>query len=538
MNNPLGTMALRTLDGQKPDASQILADFKNCLSDYRRWAGNFWTGWALDVEQTFNVGNEVRTTQRNTKTGAIETYATCPIVGDFTLIHMFDSARFVPIGNTPVTLEPVSKGAVYDEVTGPVIHTLIGPSGVKVIEGCKKGQRYRITFFPNVSESDVKALYDSYQHIIGNLHSWLESEWSGKFQPQWASYSAADVQKRSDILLQRAVAGFEKALLRLWDDIKTLFDLLAHPQANLEKLQKYLSDVEIDSLYAASKESIAAGLLILGDEPLIFIYVSTIVAWVGMLPPQVVVDVVSAITSELLINVVLGICLTGGAGIAVRGGTKALSAMTSGKAARYLEELASTLMELSNSHLLPAHSNLSKPLTAHASHVPLNTAKTAHIKINEAQTSDSKIRVPTTSDTPTLDLKDASSFPRKKSQKQTSLRLQEQVDDASAQSKNPDDKSAASADDTCTHGCPVSMVTGEELLTLTDGQLDGVLPFEWTRLYRTSAAEFDCGLGPGWSHALAQRVNVSNGEVVWTDHENRVTVFPLPSIQRPASGNH
>jgi hypothetical protein len=73
------------------------------------------------------------------------------------------------------------------------------------------------------------------------------------------------------------------------------------------------------------------------------------------------------------------------------------------------------------------------------------------------------------------------------------------------------------------------MVTGEELLTITDGELGGLLPFSWTRLYRTSAAEIDCGLGYGWSHALAQRVDINGDEVVWTDHENRVTTFPCPA---------
>ncbi|MFP3500521.1 DUF6531 domain-containing protein, partial [Pseudomonas sp. SIMBA_059] len=77
-------------------------------------------------------------------------------------------------------------------------------------------------------------------------------------------------------------------------------------------------------------------------------------------------------------------------------------------------------------------------------------------------------------------------------------------------------EAAAPADKTASHGCPVSMVTGEELLTLTDGTLDGVLPFEWTRLYRTSAVEVDCGLGFGWSHALAHRLAVSGDSVVWT----------------------
>ncbi|MFL1559589.1 DUF6531 domain-containing protein, partial [Pseudomonas sp. O11] len=98
---------------------------------------------------------------------------------------------------------------------------------------------------------------------------------------------------------------------------------------------------------------------------------------------------------------------------------------------------------------------------------------------------------------------------------------QEHVDDVPVAAKNPQGDAAAPADKTATNGCPVSMVTGEELLTLTDGALDGILPFEWTRLYRTSAVEVDCGLGFGWSHSLAQRLVVDGDSVVWTDHENR-----------------
>ncbi|WP_058958962.1 RHS repeat-associated core domain-containing protein [Pseudomonas syringae] len=537
MNTPIGSLVLRVLNAKTPDVSLILKDFNNCLSDYKEWADSFWTGWALDVDQTFKVGNEVSITERKTKIGAVETYATCPLAGDFTIIHMFDSARFVPIGNTPVRLEPVTKGYVYDDVTGPVIETTIGPTGIKIIDGCKKGQMYRITFFPKVSQSDVKALYDSYQGVISKLSGWLQSEWSGKFQPQWATYSAADRTGRSVILLKRAMDDLEKALLRMWDDIKSLFELLAHPKENYEKLRRYLSDVEIDKLYTASKESIASGLLILSDEPLMFIYVAAIVAWVGMLPPQVVVDVVSAIASEFLINVVVGICLTGGVGIAVRVGTKVLSTVKSGEAVRYMEELAATMMRLSSEHSLPAHAEVSKPLIVSARNVPMNATKTGEIKIDEAAANGSKSQVPKTTDTPKQEVKDASSFPRKKTEKQTTLEPKEKIDDAPDQSRTPDDKSAASADKTCTNGCPVSMVTGEELLTLTDGQLGGLLSFEWTRLYRTSAAEIDCGLGYGWSHALAQRVDINGEEVIWTDHENRVTTFPLPSMQRPAITN-
>ncbi|WP_141231890.1 DUF6531 domain-containing protein, partial [Pseudomonas sp. Irchel s3h9] len=105
------------------------------------------------------------------------------------------------------------------------------------------------------------------------------------------------------------------------------------------------------------------------------------------------------------------------------------------------------------------------------------------------------------------------------------------------QAKNPNGDSADCVPRTCTNGCPVSMVTGEELLTLSDAVLDGVLPFEFTRLYRSSATEIDVGLGFGWSHSLAHRLEFAGDEVVWVDHENRRTRFPLPNTERPAIHN-
>ncbi|WP_235205570.1 RHS repeat-associated core domain-containing protein [Pseudomonas fluorescens] len=126
---------------------------------------------------------------------------------------------------------------------------------------------------------------------------------------------------------------------------------------------------------------------------------------------------------------------------------------------------------------------------------------------------------------------------REKSAPKTARVKHEAVDDVPSCAKTPNGQASAHADKTATHGCPVSMVTGEELLTLTDGELDGVLPLAWTRLYRTSAVEVDRGLGFGWSHPLAQRLVVVDETVVWTDHENRSTTFPLPTTARPAISN-
>ncbi|MGO4313756.1 RHS repeat-associated core domain-containing protein [Pseudomonas sp. KB_15] len=114
----------------------------------------------------------------------------------------------------------------------------------------------------------------------------------------------------------------------------------------------------------------------------------------------------------------------------------------------------------------------------------------------------------------------------------------EHHDDACEQAKNPNGDSADTVERTATHNGSVSMVTGEELLTLTDGTLDGILPFDLIRVYRTSAVELDSGLGLGWSHSLSQHLELHDGRVLWIDPENRRTPFPRPTAERPMIHNN
>ena len=90
---------------------------------------------------------------------------------------------------------------------------------------------------------------------------------------------------------------------------------------------------------------------------------------------------------------------------------------------------------------------------------------------------------------------------------------------------------AASADDTCTRGCPISMVSGEELLTLNDFTLPGPLPFTWKRTYRTGHNR-DMGLGHGWTHAGCERLYEDNEQVKLHDDEGRILSFKRPQLQQ------
>ncbi|WP_460149148.1 RNase A-like domain-containing protein [Pseudomonas sp. S3_E10] len=499
------------MDVKTVDIDGVLRDFRECLNTFDDWAERFWSFSTLDVEQVFKVGDQVALAAPiNRSIIPNSTVATCPANGTLTLVHLFQSTQFVPIGNTPVVLQRIDPNG---GPLGEPIHKTIGPSGILEVTECDRNQQYRINFYPNVSKDHVKALYASYQSVIAGLDIRLREAWTTTFQAQWQDYAEAKPLDRRRMLEAAFISGLGKALFNLWDNVTQLYELLADLKANSEKLLAYLSHAELDALLKLGNEKIANGLLVLSDEPLLFIYLSAIVSWTRMLPPPQMNELWGEITGEVLINLLL-MRVMGAMGIAVRLGAQVLGSIKSARARELLELLAKQMVGPG----LEPHVAVARPLLLGSAPTPIKTIPVAPLKAGEHVVSNPVPLV------------------RNKSQR-TVLVRQESVDDVPVVATNPKGDAATSADKTATNGCPVSMVTGEELLTLTDGVLDGILPFEWTRLYRTSAVEVDVGLGFGWSHSLAQRLSVSGDSVVWTDHENRTVSFPLPTEARPAITN-
>lgn len=83
----------------------------------------------------------------------------------------------------------------------------------------------------------------------------------------------------------------------------------------------------------------------------------------------------------------------------------------------------------------------------------------------------------------------------------------------------------------CSAGHPVDVVTGRAYtLPAVDLELPGPLPFVWSRVYSTTAADRDVGLGFGWSHSLSWEIEVRrHAIVVWSD-EGIATHFPMIAI--------
>jgi RHS repeat-associated protein len=99
--------------------------------------------------------------------------------------------------------------------------------------------------------------------------------------------------------------------------------------------------------------------------------------------------------------------------------------------------------------------------------------------------------------------------------------------DAEAAKSSPDAEGAShtEASKTCTNGCPISMVNGEELLELVDFEMAGPIPFTWKRVYRSSNIKQNNGLGYGWSSPLNRRLFVGQQDIQYFDDQGRSINF-------------
>ncbi|WP_419710023.1 RHS repeat-associated core domain-containing protein [Pseudomonas sp. NFX224] len=442
----------------------------------------------MDMERVVNLGN-TRTVVSSADDDFISTVAQCPEGGTLQIESKFESVYDVPLGNIQVHVMSVEGGE-----STPVT---LDENGKGQFRG-EAGKFYRVRVQSEVTPAQVDELFSSYDGLGQSLETWLRSEWEG-FKPRWSQSTSAAVGNG-------LLAGSWAAIEGVWDGINLLSDMLQDPGKFADRLGSSVE--QLKTLAQETPEAMARLQLLASDEAALCLLLRTASLWLEMLPPSAIAgETAKAISTQvvsLLIDILIAVVLTfatagAGAGVAylamrlARRGGQLIRAVT-----RLVESLFSILKDLGD------YVDRYKKVAARGVAAGLNKGR--------------------------MQL-------RWKGRNNTTLKTHEPFDNAPVQAKNPNGDSADSADRTATHGCPVSLVTGEELLTLTDGVLDGVLPFEFTRLYRTSAVEVDSGLGFGWRHSLAQRLAIDGDTVIWIDAENRRTPFPLPSLTRPAIHN-
>jgi len=475
---------------------QALDDFPNTLTLYRQQLDHWFSraadkvSHATDMPSLMDMDRRIKLGDSTTVVGRrdddfFSTVAQCPSSGILLIESTFESVYDIPLGNIQVDVIAV-EGGERKSVT-------LDEYGKGEFEGIP-GKFYRVHVQSAVTKDQVDALFKSYDGLTGQLEDWLRKEWQG-FKPQWSQSAFAAAGNGM-------LAGSWAAIVGVWDSLSLLSEILQDPGRFAERLGSGAD--ELVKLAKSAPEAMAQVQLLVSDEAALCLLLRTASLWWEMLPPSVLAgntaEAVATGVVQLLIDILIGVVLTFvGAGIAY----------LSMRLAHYGARIVNAAVGFVNAifTLLSTFMTYVDRYKAVAARGIAAGANQGRLLLNW------------------------------NARKNTTLKQNEHRDDASKQAKNPNDDAATCVASTCKNGCPVSMVTGEELLTLTDGTLDGLLPFDFTRLYRTSAAELNVGLGFGWSHSLSHRLEIVGDDVIWIDHENRRTPFPLPSTERPAIHN-
>ncbi|MGO1296475.1 MAG: Rhs family protein [Vibrio sp.] len=296
--------------------ANIKEDFSGSIKQYQEEASSWLYGWALEMDQKVIVNGQEESADIDDK--EIEAnMVSCPLDGKLTLVHCFEAETFVPIGNTDFTIVAVEKGAHYgyNDIPGTEMNGTIDDSGCAQLQldpATYGGKKLNITFHPDVSEDDVKALMNSYDSTLDNLMAWLEQEWKATQRAEWKEYLTGDVDVSEQV--ERFLHNMVQELLRAWDDISDLFDLLSHPSKLADLLGKYMDNPElIAQKLQDSKEEAAKMLMLLQDEARCFLCVKAVYCWIKLLSPLQILNFLSTSLASILVEVILMVVIPGGA---------------------------------------------------------------------------------------------------------------------------------------------------------------------------------------------------------------------------------
>ncbi|MEO6680326.1 MAG: RHS repeat-associated core domain-containing protein, partial [Pseudomonas sp.] len=446
----------------------------------------------LGMERVIKVGNTSKAVSM-TDGDFASNVAQCPLKGPLLIESKFESVYDIPVGDIEVEIVAVEGGAVSK--------VKLDAQGKAAWTAGIPGKFYQIRVHNEVTPTQIDALFSSYSGLTGELEGFLRKEWAG-FKPQWSNVSASGTAMAVGTGI---VEGGWEAIKGVWDGISLVLEILQHPKDFADKLGA--GTQKLIDLAEQSPDIMKKAMLLASDEAALFLMVRSAVIWLAGLPPMKMAGDAAKMGTAAVVGIAIDIVIS-----------IVLTVAAEGTGVIYLAARLKKYGEIIIKAVTSFVESVFKIIKGFMEYVAKYTAVAARGVTAKVRNGLAELR-----------------FDGKKNAKLG--KAGRAGDDVSRQATTPADKSAEPAAKTCTDKCPVSMVTGEELLTLSDGQLDGLLPFEWTRLYRTSAVEIDCGLGYGWSHALAHRVEINGDEVIWTDHENRATPFPLPSQQRPAITN-
>ena len=414
---------------------QELDSFSHTLSLYREQLNHWLSQTAdqarhvADLQSLMGMERIIRFGSSSTAVSSgdddfISTVVQCPKGGILEIESKFESVYDIPLGNIQVDVI-----AMDGEKSTPVT---LDENGKGQFEGLP-GKFYRVHVQGEVAPSKIDELFDSYKGLTTELEGWLRKEWEG-FKPQWSQSTFAAAANGM-------LAGSWAAVIGVWDSLSLLSDILQDPRKFAERLGSGAD--ELARLAETAPEVMAKVQLLASDEAALCLLLRTASLWLEMLPPSEIAGNSAEVTSQVTVSVLIDILIASALAF-TRVGITAAKAYLTLRGIKYGALLAGLAMRF-----VEATFNILNTFMKYVDQYKAVAARGVAPGLKKGR----------------MQL-------RWDAKRNTTLKQNEYHDDASKQATNPNGDSATCVPSTCKNGCPVSMVTGEELLTLTDGVLD------------------------------------------------------------------
>lgn len=261
--------------------------------------------------------------------------ATCPNSGELVIEHTFPSGK-IPITNTPFTADRNDWRGFF---TGKKEGTT-DPNGRAVISDCEPGVEYLIKFYPDYDGTSEAAINEEYVDIIAKIAALLENQWNTKLHTDWINfknlYNSTSAQDKFYEYLKQNVNAFWDTLVSLWDMVSSIAsytvnnwdNILAISNFNLggslylnykygDSIKQFTKQL-IDHLKKQKKSHIERIFFLLIDKSLLYAIFSAVIVWIFLLPPDLLCAFISRGIAEIVVNIVIGVIISGGTGLAAR----------------------------------------------------------------------------------------------------------------------------------------------------------------------------------------------------------------------------
>ncbi|SJL84295.1 RHS repeat-associated core domain-containing protein [Vibrio palustris] len=437
----------------------------------------------------------------------VSTSVTCPLSGELNVTSAYQSIYTVPIGSVPVLLKADDGSVVKSQV--------LNPQGETKFKDLEPGKKYTVEINHEPSEDELDALFAHYDALSADLVKWLTKKWEG-FKPRWEVEFRRSFSDDIVAILGQFAEGLWDGLVDFWKGIGDIYDLLKDPESALQDMKEGAADIiaSIKEAAESAPEKLEKLMLFASDEAAMFLFINAIMAYISMAPMMPFFEELAKLGGSVIVGVLIG--LLGGVIVSFIATPAMGVAYATFKIAKNVSKAAWTALE--------PFLNIFSELLEYAKKLITNAGlQYKRLALNKGGTQE---------------YRNGTVMVKADNQTNSVLEGRESklVDDSEA-SKTETDKPTQKEDNTVCDEDPISMVTGEELLSIVDGELIGLLPFEWKRLYRTSAVEHNNGLGFGWTHPLAHSLRVDGDDIIWKDSESKLTRYPRPTRQLPAVTN-